>query len=129
MLCHIISWNFMSRHVVCHDYRGIPSGGYCTDRCQFSWGSNLRNWSCCLITCFNIVYNFYSGIILPIGLEVSGYQCLHTSLCTLLCIITWYNKLFNPILHSQLRLPLSAVTNSITHEHKHTWIVRWWYLT
>ena len=22
--CHIISWNFMLRHVVCHDYRGIP---------------------------------------------------------------------------------------------------------
>ena len=25
MLCHIISWNFMSRHVVCHDYRSIPT--------------------------------------------------------------------------------------------------------
>ena len=25
MLCHIISWNFMSQHVVCHDYHGIHS--------------------------------------------------------------------------------------------------------
>ena len=23
-MSYIISWNFMSRHVVCHDYRGIP---------------------------------------------------------------------------------------------------------
>ena len=26
-VCHIISWNFMSRHVICHDYRGIPTLG------------------------------------------------------------------------------------------------------
>ena len=25
MLCQIISWNFMSRLVVCHNYRGIPT--------------------------------------------------------------------------------------------------------
>ena len=25
MSYHIISWNFMSRHVVCHDYRDIPT--------------------------------------------------------------------------------------------------------
>ena len=24
MLCHIISWHFMSQHVVCHDYCSIP---------------------------------------------------------------------------------------------------------
>ena len=23
--CHIISWSFMSRYVICHDYRGIPT--------------------------------------------------------------------------------------------------------
>jgi len=23
-LCNIISWSFMSRHVICHDYCGIP---------------------------------------------------------------------------------------------------------
>ena len=25
MLCHIISWNFMSQHVVCHNYHSNPS--------------------------------------------------------------------------------------------------------
>ena len=27
---YIISWNFMSRHVVCHDYHGIPTSGSIT---------------------------------------------------------------------------------------------------
>jgi len=29
-LCHIISWSFMSRHVICHDYRSIISLVQCS---------------------------------------------------------------------------------------------------
>ena len=24
-VCHIISWNYMSRYAICHDYCGIPT--------------------------------------------------------------------------------------------------------